>query len=130
MSTYTAKPSDITKKWVLIDATDLVVGRLASIVALHLRGKHLQMWGEQGTELGQLAYPYALYFDPDGNLEICEYGNNRVQKFTPEGKSLGAWGEPGHREKQLFNPWSCVRDSTGRTIILDSLNHRVQVVRL
>ena len=41
MSTYTAKPSDIEKKWVLIDATDLVVGRLASIVALRLRGKHL-----------------------------------------------------------------------------------------
>ena len=41
MSTYTAKPSDITKKWILIDATDLVVGRLASIVAMHLRGKHL-----------------------------------------------------------------------------------------
>ena len=41
MSTYTAKPSDITKKWVIIDATNLVVGRLASIVALHLRGKHL-----------------------------------------------------------------------------------------
>ena len=41
MSTYTAKPSDITKNWVLIDATNLVVGRLASIVALHLRGKHL-----------------------------------------------------------------------------------------
>ena len=41
MSTYTAKPSDITKKWVIIDATDLVVGRLASIVAMHLRGKHL-----------------------------------------------------------------------------------------
>ena len=41
MSTYTAKPSDITKKWVIIDATDLVVGRLASIVALRLRGKHL-----------------------------------------------------------------------------------------
>ena len=41
MSTYTAKPSDITKKWVLIDASDLVVGRLASIVALRLRGKHL-----------------------------------------------------------------------------------------
>jgi large subunit ribosomal protein L13 len=40
MSTYTAKPSDITKDWVLIDATNLVVGRLASIVALHLRGKH------------------------------------------------------------------------------------------
>ena len=41
MSTYTAKPGDITKKWVLIDATDLVVGRLASLVAMRLRGKHL-----------------------------------------------------------------------------------------
>jgi len=40
MSTYSAKPSEIEKKWILIDATDLVVGRLASIIAMHLRGKH------------------------------------------------------------------------------------------
>jgi large subunit ribosomal protein L13 len=41
MSTYSAKPSEISKKWVLIDASDLVVGRVASIIALRLRGKHL-----------------------------------------------------------------------------------------
>jgi large subunit ribosomal protein L13 len=40
MSTYSAKPSEIEKKWVLIDAENLVVGRLASIIALRLRGKH------------------------------------------------------------------------------------------
>jgi large subunit ribosomal protein L13 len=40
MSTYSAKAADIEKKWVLIDAAGLVVGRLASIVAMHLRGKH------------------------------------------------------------------------------------------
>ena len=40
MSTYSAKAADIEKKWVLIDAEGLVVGRLASIVAMHLRGKH------------------------------------------------------------------------------------------
>ncbi len=40
MSTYTAKPSDIEKKWILIDAKGLVVGRLASLVALRLKGKH------------------------------------------------------------------------------------------
>jgi len=40
MSTYSAKPSEIEKKWILIDASDLVVGRLASIIALRLRGKH------------------------------------------------------------------------------------------
>jgi large subunit ribosomal protein L13 len=40
MSTYSAKAADIEKKWVMIDAQGLVVGRLASIVAMRLRGKH------------------------------------------------------------------------------------------
>ncbi|MGH6768774.1 MAG: 50S ribosomal protein L13 [Xanthobacteraceae bacterium] len=40
MSTYSAKAADIEKKWVIIDASGLVVGRLATIVAMRLRGKH------------------------------------------------------------------------------------------
>ena len=40
MKTYTAKQSDIQKKWVIIDAEGLVLGRLASIVATILRGKN------------------------------------------------------------------------------------------
>lgn len=40
MKTYTAKPADIDKKWILIDAEGVVLGRLASIVAQRLRGKH------------------------------------------------------------------------------------------
>ena len=40
MKTYSAKPADVEKKWVMIDGQGLVVGRLASIVALRLRGKH------------------------------------------------------------------------------------------
>ena len=40
MSTYSAKPAEVEKKWVLIDAQGLVVGRLATIVAMRLRGKH------------------------------------------------------------------------------------------
>lgn len=38
--TYTATPADIKKTWYLIDASDLVLGRLASIAAKILRGKH------------------------------------------------------------------------------------------
>lgn len=41
MKTYSAKPSEIEKKWILIDAENLVVGRLAAIIATRLRGKHL-----------------------------------------------------------------------------------------
>jgi large subunit ribosomal protein L13 len=40
MKTYSAKPADIEKKWVLIDAEGVVLGRLASIIAMRLRGKH------------------------------------------------------------------------------------------
>src|SRR5205085_3870905 len=40
MKTFSAKPAEIEKTWVMIDATGLVVGRLASIVAVRLRGKH------------------------------------------------------------------------------------------
>ena len=40
MKTFSAKPSDIDKKWLLIDADGLVLGRLASIIAMRLRGKH------------------------------------------------------------------------------------------
>jgi large subunit ribosomal protein L13 len=40
MKTYSAKPSDIDKKWLVIDADGLVLGRLATVIANRLRGKH------------------------------------------------------------------------------------------
>lgn len=40
MKTYSAKPAEVEKKWVLIDADGLVLGRMASLIALRLRGKH------------------------------------------------------------------------------------------
>lgn len=40
MKTYSMKASEIQKNWILIDAENLVLGRLASIVARILKGKH------------------------------------------------------------------------------------------
>ena len=40
MKTYSARPADIEKKWIVIDAEGIVLGRLATIVAMRLRGKH------------------------------------------------------------------------------------------
>ena len=40
MKTFSATPADIDKKWIVIDAEGVVLGRLASIVATRLRGKH------------------------------------------------------------------------------------------
>jgi large subunit ribosomal protein L13 len=44
MTTFSAKPAEIEKKWVMIDANGVVVGRLATIVAMRLRGKHLPIY--------------------------------------------------------------------------------------
>lgn len=38
--TYTPKPGEIQREWLIIDATDVVLGRLASHAAILLRGKH------------------------------------------------------------------------------------------
>jgi large subunit ribosomal protein L13 len=44
MKTYSAKPSEVEKKWLLIDADGVTLGRLASLVAMRLRGKHKPMY--------------------------------------------------------------------------------------
>ena len=40
MKTYSAKPHEVKRDWLLVDASDKVLGRLASQIALRLRGKH------------------------------------------------------------------------------------------
>lgn len=44
MKTYSAKPSDVERKWYVIDADGVTLGRLAAVVALRLRGKHKPMY--------------------------------------------------------------------------------------
>ena len=40
MKTYSARPRDVTRAWFVVDATDKVLGRLATEIAARLRGKH------------------------------------------------------------------------------------------
>ncbi len=44
MKTFAAKASDLEKNWIVIDATGLVVGRLAALIALRLKGKHRALY--------------------------------------------------------------------------------------
>lgn len=44
MKTYSAKPKEVEKKWLLIDAEGVTLGRLAALVATRLRGKHKPMY--------------------------------------------------------------------------------------
>ena len=40
MKTFSAKPAEVKREWYVIDATDKVLGRVATEIALRLRGKH------------------------------------------------------------------------------------------
>ena len=40
MKTFSAKPADVTREWYVIDADNKVLGRVATEIALRLRGKH------------------------------------------------------------------------------------------
>ena len=40
MKTYSAKPSEVSRKWYVIDADGVVLGRMAAVIATRLRGKH------------------------------------------------------------------------------------------
>ncbi len=40
MATFSQKPAEVVKQWIVIDAQDIVLGRLAAFVATRLRGKH------------------------------------------------------------------------------------------
>ncbi|MEK9673888.1 MAG: 50S ribosomal protein L13 [Rhodospirillaceae bacterium] len=44
MKTYSAKPTDVEKGWFVVDADGVVLGRLASVIAQRLRGKHKPMF--------------------------------------------------------------------------------------
>ncbi|QDS94943.1 NHL repeat protein [Roseimaritima multifibrata] len=87
---------------------------------------HLTTWGSRGHGLGELYFPYDLALCHDGSVVVCEYGNQRLQRFTPEGEFIAHWGAPGHSPGQLYQPWGVVIDSKDRIHVLDSNNHRVQ----
>ncbi len=89
----------------------------------------LQHWGEMGSDLGQLRYPYDIVLDGEFVL-ICEFGNHRVQKFKRDGTYVSHWGTEGRDEGELHNPWAIVKDSKDHLHILDTYNQRVQRIRL
>ena len=92
--------------------------------------KLIDIWGREGKGLGEFWYPYGMSLASDGSLVICEYGNQRLQRFSPTGELLASWGSPGFDVGQLHEPWGVVVDSQDRVHVLDSNNHRVQRLQL
>ncbi|KGM14530.1 50S ribosomal protein L13 [Cellulomonas bogoriensis] len=74
MRTYTPKPGDVERTWHVIDATDVVLGRLASQVATLLRGKHKATFAPH-VDAGD----FVIVINAD---KVALTGNKREQKLA------------------------------------------------
>ena len=68
MTTFVAKPGEVEKKWILIDAEGLVVGRLAALIATRLKGKHKPI--------------YTPHVDCGDNIVVINAGLAHVSALT------------------------------------------------
>jgi len=110
------------RELVMTDACNHRIGRFT------LEGALIKWIGGpdvSGKEPGQLSFPYGLALLGDGSVLVCEFGNNRLQRFDlATGASLGIYGEAGRDKGQLASPWGlAVIDGT--VFVLDSGNNRV-----
>jgi DNA-binding beta-propeller fold protein YncE len=87
-------------------------------------GEHITAFGGNGSEPGQLKYPYDVKRDADGRVWVAEFGNQRVSVFDTDGRSLGVWGGPGRRLGAVNRVWGVTLVTGGRFWVLDSAGDR------
>jgi large subunit ribosomal protein L13 len=124
MKTYHAKPTEVNKKWLLIDADGLILGRLAAIVANILRGKHKTM--------------YTPHIDTGDNVIIVNAekvkltGRKLEQKVYPwhSGHPGGIKERPAKRIMQGPFPQRIIEEAVKRMMPKDSPLARQQFSKL
>ena len=78
MRTYSPKPGDITREWHVIDATDVVLGRLAFQTANLLRGKHKPIFAPH-VDTGD----FVIIVNAE---KVALSGDKKTTSFTPSAK--------------------------------------------
>ena len=124
MKTYHTKPSEVHKKWLLIDAEGLILGRLAAIVATILRGKHKPM--------------YTQHIDTGDNIIIINAekvkltGRKLEQKTYPwySGYTSGLKDRPAKRIMLGEFPQRIIEEAVKRMMPKDSPLARAQFSKL
>ncbi|WP_214108771.1 50S ribosomal protein L13 [Acrocarpospora catenulata] len=90
MRTFTPKPNEVERQWYVIDATDVVLGRLASHVAVLLRGKHKPIFANH-VDTGD----FVIVINAD---KVALTGNKLQQK-----KAYRHSGYPGGLRSVTYN---------------------------
>jgi len=119
------RPQSMVIEGGLVYVTDATNHRIS---VFKTDGTFVRNMGSVGSGPGQFRWPYGLSEDRDGNLVVCEFGNNRVQLIDKQtGKGLKIWGSEGRAPGHLAYPWAVAVDKRGRVVAVDSGNNRLQV---
>jgi tripartite motif-containing protein 71 len=70
--------------------------------------------------------PAGVAVDPEGNVFVTDYAQNRVLRFTPDGAQLLQWGSYGTGPGQFSGPFGVAVDEHKTVYVVDQLNGRVQ----
>ncbi|HKC25081.1 MAG TPA: DUF2298 domain-containing protein, partial [Thermoanaerobaculia bacterium] len=76
---------------------------------------------------GRLSQPRGVASDKDGNIYVCDFGNNRIQKLGPKLEPLVAWGKRGKGVGEFQDPCGIAVSPAGEVFVADTWNGRVQV---
>ena len=87
-------------------------------------GRYQATFGSQGSGPNQLDGPVAIAIDSMGFVAVAEYGNHRVQLFTPHWESFHML----HNQEDPFkSPWGVIFNQRKEIVICDYGNHRIQL---
>ena len=101
-------------------------GHCISIIST---GGEKKSFGSKGSGYGQLNRPEGVAIDTQGNILICDYENDRIQKFSPTGKFLQSVGTNGNGPLQFSRPVGiAVHPHTHKVYVADKGNNRIQVL--
>ncbi|HIB01463.1 MAG TPA: hypothetical protein EYO31_06210, partial [Phycisphaerales bacterium] len=70
-------------------------------------------------------YPYGIVFDSDNSIIVCEFGNNRLQRFSTNGEVIEVFGGAGDTNGLFKTPWAIEIVPNG-FIVADTGNNRLQ----
>src|SRR5262245_42057478 len=99
-----------------------------SVASAEAPPPYIYKWGTYGTGPGQFGAvsPQRIAFGPNGNLYVGDFGNGRVQIFSPTGVFLGQFGSPGSSDGQFQGPLQIAFSPLGEVYVADEQNYRIQ----
>ncbi|HVN76749.1 MAG TPA: DUF2298 domain-containing protein, partial [Thermoanaerobaculaceae bacterium] len=76
---------------------------------------------------GVLRQPRGVAVDAQGNAYVADFGNCRIQKFSPDLKPIAAWGRRGTAVGEFQDPCDVAVGPDGSVVVADTWNERIQV---